>query len=150
MVFKINIGTKTGKTYKFETEAKSVEGKELHQKILGKELGLNQELKNLEDYEFEITGASDRSGFTALESVPGTGLKGVLLSYEKGMKKRSRREGKKKRSSYTPKGLRLRKTVRGRVISSEIVQINLKIIKEGKKPLNEIFVSQIKEEVKKE
>ena len=150
MVFKINIGTKTGKTYKFETEAKSVEGKELHQKILGKELGLNQELKNLEDYEFEITGASDRSGFTALESVPGTGLKGVLLSYEKGMKKRSRREGKKKRSSYTPKGLRLRKTVRGKVISSEIVQINLKIIKEGKKPLNEIFVSQIKEEVKKE
>ena len=78
MVFKINIGTKTGKTYKFETEAKSVEGKELHQKVLGKELGLNQELKNLEDYEFEITGASDRSGFTALESVPGTGLKGVL------------------------------------------------------------------------
>jgi len=150
MVFKINIGTKTGKTYKFETEAKSVEGKELHQKVLGKELGLNQELKNLEDYEFEITGASDRSGFTALESVPGTGLKGVLLSYEKGMKKRSRREGKKKRSSYTPKGLRLRKTVRGKVISSEIVQINLKIIKEGKKPLNEIFVSQIKEEVKKE
>ena len=150
MVFKINIGTKTGKTYKFETEAKSVEGKELHQKVLGKELGLNQELKNLEDYEFEITGASDRSGFTALEFVPGTGLKGVLLSYEKGMKKRSRREGKKKRSSYTPKGLRLRKTVRGKVISSEIVQINLKIIKEGKKPLNEIFVSQIKEEVKKE
>jgi len=150
MVFKINIGTKTGKTYKFETEAKSVEGKELHQKVLGKELGLNQELKNLEDYEFEITGASDRSGFTALESVPGTGLKGVLLSYEKGMKKRSRREGKKKRSSYTPKGLRLRKTVRGKVISSEIVQINLKIIKEGKKPLNEIFVSQIKEEIKKE
>ena len=150
MPFKINIGTKSGKTYKLETEAKGVEGKELHQKILGKDLDLASELKSLEDYEFEITGASDRSGFTALESVPGTGLKGVLLSYEKGMKKRSRREGKKKRSSYTPKGLRLRKTVRGKVISSEIVQINLKIIKEGKKPLNEIFVSQIKEEVKKE
>jgi len=147
MVFKINIGTKNGKTYKLETEAKSIEGKELHEKILGKELDLNSELKNLEDYEFEITGASDKSGFTALESVPGTGLKGVLLSYEKGMKKRSRREGKKKRSSYTPKGLRLRKTVRGRVISPDIVQINLKIIKEGKKPLNEIFVSQ---ETKKE
>ncbi|MDP2672598.1 MAG: S6e family ribosomal protein, partial [Nanoarchaeota archaeon] len=140
MPFKINIGTKTGKTYKFETEAKSIEGKELHQKISGSEL--DPELKALEDYEFEITGASDKAGFTALKSVPGTGLKGVLLSYEKGMKKRSRREGKKKRSSYTPKGLRLRKTVRGKVISPDIVQINLKIIKEGKKPLNEIFVSQ--------
>jgi len=148
MPFKINIGTKNGKTYKLETEAKSIEGKELHQKILGKDLDLNSELKSLEDYEFEITGASDKAGFTALKSVPGTGLKGVLLSYEKGMKKRSRREGKKKRSSYTPKGLRLRKTVRGRVISPDIVQINLKIIKEGKKPLEEIFVSQIKEEKK--
>ena len=151
MPFKINIGTKNGKTYKFETETKSIEGKELHQKILGKDFDLNSELKALEDYEFEIAGASDKAGFTALESVPGTGLKGVLLSYEKGMKKRSRREGKKKRSSYTPKGLRLRKTVRGRVISSEIVQINLKIIKEGKKPLNEIFLEQSKpKEEKKE
>ncbi len=151
MVFKINIGTKSGKTFKLETEAKNLEGKELHQKILGKELDLNSELKGLEDYEFEIAGASDKAGFTALESVQGTGLKGVLLSYEKGMKKRSKREGKKKRSSYTPKGLRLRKTVRGKVISADIVQINLKIIKEGKKPLEEIFPEQNKpKEEKKE
>ncbi|MEK6823975.1 MAG: S6e family ribosomal protein [Nanoarchaeota archaeon] len=152
MPFKINIGTKNGKTYKLETETKSLEGKELHQKISGKELDLNSELKALEDYEFEIAGASDKAGFTALESVPGTGLKGILLSYEKGMKKRSRREGKKKRSSYTPKGLRLRKTVRGKVISPDIVQINLKIIKEGKTSLEEIFPEQNKpkEEVKKE
>ena len=148
MVFKINIGTKSGKTYKLETEAKSIEGKELHQKISGKELDLNPELKNLEDYEFEITGASDKAGFTALKSVPGTGLTRVLLSYEKGMKKRPRREGKRKRSNYTPKGLRLRKTVRGTIISSDIVQINLKIVKEGKKPLEEIFVSAKQEEKK--
>ena len=146
MPFKINIGTKNGKTYKLETEAKGVEGKELHQKILGKDLDLASELKSLEDYEFEITGASDKAGFTALESIPGTGLGRALLSYEKGMKKRPRREGKRKRSDYTPKGLRLRKTVRGRVISPDIVQINLKIIKEGKKPLEEIFVSAKSEE----
>ncbi len=152
MVFKINIGTKTGKTFKLETEAKTLEGKELHQKISGKELDLAPELRGLEDYEFEIAGASDKAGFTALESVQGTGLKGVLLSYEKGMKKRSKREGKKKRSSYTPKGLRLRKTVRGKIISPDIVQINLKIIKEGKKSLEEIFPEQNKpkEEIKKE
>ncbi|MBI2004472.1 hypothetical protein HYS72_03345 [Candidatus Pacearchaeota archaeon] len=151
MVFKINIGTKNGKTYKLETEAKSMEGKELRQKILGKDLDLNSELKSLEDYEFEISGASDKAGFTSLESVPGTGLKGVLLSYEKGMKKRSKREGKKKRSSYTPKGLRLRKTVRGKVISQDTVQINLKILKEGKEHLEKIFPEQNKpkEEIKK-
>lgn len=148
MVFKINIGTKSGKTHKLETESKNLEGKELHQKILGKDINLSSELKDLDDYEFEITGTSDKSGFTSLESVPGTGLKKVLLSYEKGMKKRPKYEGKKKRSNCAPKGLRLRKTVRGKVISQDIVQINLKIIKEGKKPLNEIFVSQIKEEKK--
>lgn len=144
MVFKINIGAKNGKTYKFETESKEPEGKELHQKILGKDLDLSSDLSGLEDYEFEITGTSDKAGFTSLESVPGTGLKRVLLSYEKGMKKRPKREGKKKRSNYTPKGLRLRKTVRGKVISQDIVQINLKIIKEGKKSLEEVFPEQNK------
>jgi len=134
MVFKINIGTKEGKTYKIESNSKNLEGKELHQIIQGKDIS-----PELEGYEFEITGASDKSGFPAIEFVEGTDLKKVLLTYGIGMKKRPRREGKKKRSNYTPKGLRLRKTVRGKVISDNIVQINLKTIKEGKKPLKEIF-----------
>ena len=33
MVFKINIGTKSGKTYKLETEAISLMGKKLQDKI---------------------------------------------------------------------------------------------------------------------
>ncbi len=62
------------------------------------------------------------------------------------MKKRPRREGKKKISNPTPKGLRLRKTVRGKVISPEIVQINLKILKQGAKKLSDIFSEQNKEQ----
>ena len=142
-MFKINISEKTGKTFKLEAEAEGLVGKELHDKINGIDI-----TSDLTGYEFEITGASDKAGFTALESIPGTGLGRALLSYEKGMKKRPRREGKRKRSDYTPKGLRLRKTVRGREISPDIVQINLKIIKEGKKPLEEIFVSAKSEEKK--
>jgi len=134
MVFKINIADKSGKTYKLETEAEFLIDKELHDKFEGKELS-----SDLEGYEFEITGASDKSGFTALESVPGIGLKKVLLGYGKGMKKRPKYEGKKKRADKKPKGLRLRKTVRGKVISSAIIQINLKAIKEGKKSLEEVF-----------
>src|SRR3989344_3645727 len=102
MVFKINIGTKQGKTYKLETNSEEIIGKELNQKILGKEIS-----QDLDGYEFEISGASDSSGFTAIESVQGSGLKRILLSYEKGMKKRPKKEGKKKRSNSTPKGLRL-------------------------------------------
>lgn len=139
MVFKINIGEKSGKTYKLETEAEALIDKEIHDKINGKEIS-----KDLDGYVFEITGASDGSGFPSLEDVPGFGLKGVLLTYGKGMHKKPRREGKKKISNPKPKGLRLRKTVRGKIISSAMVQINLKVVKEGSKKLSEIFAEQNK------
>ena len=123
-MFKINIGTKEGKTYKLESDAQPLIGKSLGETIKGEEIS-----PDLSGYEFEIKGASDKSGFTALESVSGQGLKKVLLSYEKGMKKRPKYEGKKKRSNPKPKGLKLRKTVRGKIISDAIVLINLKVSK---------------------
>jgi len=147
-MFKINIGDSSGKTYKLELETEELFGKELGNTITGKDI-----LPALEGYEFEITGMSDKSGFTAMKEVQGIGLKKVLLEYGKAMHKRPRREGKKKISNPTPKGLRLRKTVRGRVISPEIVQINLKIVKRGTKKLSEVFESQNKpaeKETKKE
>ena len=137
MAFKINISEKNGKTYHLETESEELMEKELHDKINGKDIS-----NDLSGYEFEITGASDSAGFTALEEVEGTGLKKVLLSYGKAMHKRPRREGKKKVSNFKPKGLRMRKTVRGRVISPSIVQINLKILKEGDKKLSDLYPEQ--------
>lgn len=139
MVFKINIAEKSGKTYKLEIEGEELVGKALHDKVSGKEI-----LPDLEGYEFEITGASDKSGFTAFKNVEGIGLKKLLLTYGKGMKKKPRKEGKKKLSKNRPKGLRLRKTVRGRIISPVIVQINLKTLKEGSKKLSEVFPDQNK------
>jgi small subunit ribosomal protein S6e len=141
MVFKINISDKSGKTYKLEIESEFLDGKGLGSKIPGKEI-----LSGLEGYELEITGASDRSGFTAIKDVEGIGLKKVLLSYGKAMKKRPKREGKKKHSKNRPKGLKLRKSVRGKVISPSIVQINMKITKPGSKPLSEVFPDQNKSE----
>ena len=146
MPFKINIAEKTGKTYKLELESEDLVGKELGSRIEGKSL-----LADLENYEFEVSGASDKAGFTAHKDVPGVGLKKVLLTYGKGMKRKPRKEGKKKISNPRPKGLRLRKTVRGRVISPEITQINLKTLKEGRKKLSEVFPDQNKpKEEKKE
>ncbi len=80
----------------------------------------------------------------ALDIVEGVGLKRVLLTFGKGMKKRSRREGKRVRTDYKPDGLRLRRTIRGKVISPSITQINLRILKEGHKKLLEIFPEQNK------
>ncbi len=136
-MFKINIAEKSGKTYHLESEGKDIIDKSLHDKIEGTDVS-----NELAGYEFEITGASDSSGFTSMENVEGTGLKKLLLTYGKGMHKRSRREGKKPVSNFKPKGLRMRKTVRGKVISPAIVQINLKILKEGNKKLSEIFPEQ--------
>jgi len=143
MAFKINIGTKEGKTYHLESEAESLIGKQLHDKVEGKDVS-----PDLGGYEFEITGASDKAGFTSMKNVEGIGLKKVLLTYGKGMKKKPRKEGKKKRSKNRPKGLRLRKTVRGKIISNNIVQINLKIAKEGVKKLSEIFAEQCQPKTK--
>lgn len=141
-MFKVNIGTKEGKTYKLEAEAPKLVEKSLHDKIKGIEIS-----PDLENYEFEIMGASDVAGFTAMENVEGIGLKKVMLKYGKGLHKKPK--GIKKKGSK-PKGLRLRKTVRGRTISSAIVQINLKTLKEGTKRLSEIFPEQNKPKEKTE
>ena len=141
MPFKINIAEKKGKTYHLESGSEELLGKELKSKIDGKDI-----LPDLEGYEFEITGASDKSGFTAMANAEGIGLTKLLLSYGKAMKKRPRKEGKRRLSKNKPKGLRLRKTVRGKIISPAISQINLKILKEGSKKLSEIFPEQNKKE----
>tara|TARA_Y100000034_G_scaffold46233_1_gene56858 strand:- start:10511 stop:10957 length:447 start_codon:yes stop_codon:yes gene_type:complete len=143
MPFKINISDKTGKTYHLESESEELVGKELHNKINGKDIS-----SDLNDYEFEITGASDNSGFTLMKDVEGIGLKKVLLNYGKGMHKKPKGD---KKENKKPKGLRLRKTVRGKIISQAVSQINLKVLKEGSKKLIEIFPDQNKpKEVKSE
>ncbi len=144
MPFKINISEKSGKTYKVEAEAGNLIGKSLKEKVSGEEIS-----GDLAGYEFEITGASDKAGFSSLENAEGTNLRRVLLTYGTGMKKRSRKEGKKKRSNMRPRGLRLRKTIRGKVISEEMMQINLKVLKEGNKKLSEIFPEQNQPKEKK-
>jgi len=138
MVFKINISDKSGKTYKFELESEELIGKSVGDKLDGKEL-----LPGLEGYELELTGTSDKAGFPSLPNVEGSGLKRVLLSYEKGMKTKPKGERKKKYDK-TPKGLRLRKTVRGKILSADTIQINLKVVKEGKEKLSEVFSDQNK------
>ena len=64
------------------------------------------------------------------------------------MKTRPKKEGKKKRTNTTPKGLKLRKTVRGIILSEDTRQVNLVIAKEGKKKIKDIF--EVKEAPAKE
>lgn len=127
MGFKLDIGYK-GRTYHLEVDAEGLLGKKLGDKVSGSDIK-----PELEGAEFEITGASDNAGFPASADVDGTGLNRALLTEGFAMKHKHKQ---KKTSNPKPvKGLRLRRTLRGSTISDDISQINLKLIKEGSKPL---------------
>ncbi len=137
MAFKLNMSEKSGKTYKLETESEALLEKSIGDKIEGKEIS-----SDLAGYEFEITGASDNAGFPAFKEVEGIGLGKLLLTYGKGMHKKPR--GVKKKGGKKPEGMRLRKTIRGKIISPAIIQINMKVLKNGSKKLEEVFPEQNK------
>ena len=139
MVFKINI-SHNGKTFKVETENEGIVGYSINDKIAGKELS-----PKLEGYELLITGTSDKSGFMGRAEIDGPNLHKVLLGYGKGMHKKPKGETKINRK---PKGLRLRKTVRGKEISLFTVQINTKVLKEGKEKFDSLFEKPAEENKK--
>lgn len=142
MPFKINVAHK-GKTAKFEIDSEEIVGKKIGDKINGKTIS-----PDLEDYELEITGTSDKAGFPGLPEEKGRGLRRVLLTYGRGLHKRPK--GIKKQGDQ-PKGLRYRKTVRGNEISEDTIQINIKVLKEGKKKFSDLIKKEeSKEEASKE
>lgn len=130
MAIKANIGIpKLKKTKQFELsddQSKALFGKKIGEKIKG-------ELIDMQGYEFEVTGGSDKSGFPMRKDVALAGKKKVLITKSLG-------------NRNTRKGMRLRKTVAGNTIFEGTVQVNLKVLKEGKTPL----IEEVKEEPKGE
>ncbi len=80
----------------------------------------------LKGYKIKITGGSDKDGFPMRRDISGTGKKRVLIT---------------KGPGFNPKrkGIRKRKTVRGNTISDAIIQINARVVEQGKKPLEELI-----------
>jgi ribosomal protein S6E (S10) len=134
MPFKLNISQK-GKAWKLELDSEILVGKKITDKIPGKEIS-----PELDGYELELTGATDFAGFPHSPNLEGPDKRRVLLTKGFGMHKKPKKEGKKKTS--TPKGLRLRKSIRGSQISDKTIQINFNVLKEGSKKLAEIFPEQ--------
>ncbi|MFH0831455.1 MAG: S6e family ribosomal protein [archaeon] len=111
-----------GKTFHLEADEKIFVGMKIGDVVQGKDIS-----KDLPDYEFILTGASDNAGFPVVSSLEAVGRKRMLLKYGIGMKQRK------------PHGLRLKKTVHGNTISTDIMQINLKVKKHGSRALSEIY-----------
>lgn len=133
MVFKINLSDK-GKCLKLETDSESLIRTKIGDRINGESFS-----PELAGYEIEITGTSDISGFPGIKGQPGHVLRKVLLvKGDKGMR------------TVEADGLRLKKSVRGEEISEKTVQINMKVIKEGKKKFAEILPKKEEAGEKKE
>ena len=132
MAFKFEIGFKN-RTAHLEAEGEAFIGKKIGEKADGSDIN-----PDFAGYELEITGASDKAGFPSKKDVEGTGLKRVLLKKGFSLHKLKLKKKTANRKKIE-RGLRKRRTVRGNTISSDISQINLKVLKEGGKKFDEIF-----------
>lgn len=121
MAFKFNVSHK-GRTFKAESDNEAFIRMKIGDKVNG-----NLVSGELDGYELEITGTSDVAGFPGIKGQVGPQLRGMLLiGKEKGMKNQKH------------DGLRLKKSVRGEEISEKTMQINMKVLKEGKKKFDEV------------
>jgi len=122
MAFKINVSDK-GKTLKLESDNEALIRMKIGEKINGNIIS-----GDLDGYSLEITGTSDIAGFPGVKGEIGQQLRGLLLTKDDlGMR------------TTKPKGLRLRKSVRGEEISEKTSQINMKVLKEGSKKFQEML-----------
>ena len=96
--------------------------------LIGKKIGdeIDGIFVSLPGYKLQITGGTDKDGFVIRKDVPGMGRKRILTARRAGFKTKD-------------KGVRKRIKVWGNTISPNISQINMKVIKKGTKPIEELL-----------
>lgn len=120
---------KTGKAYQVELKdagANRLLGHHIGDKIDGGVLGLP-------GYSVVVTGGSDREGFPMRADLPGSKRRRLLVASGTGY--HATAEGKKRR-----------KSIHGRDISADVGQVNVKIVEQGSKPVEDLLGAPSKEE----
>ncbi len=121
----------SGKSYNIPVSghhANSLIGKKINDEVDGI-------FVSLPGYKLKITGGTDKDGFPMRQDIPGSTRRRLLLSKGLGFKPKTR-------------GKRKKKSVRGNTINQEIVQVNMKVLKPGAKPIDEIIKGEGKTEAK--
>jgi len=121
----------SGKSYNIPVSghhANSLIGKKINDEVDGI-------FVSLPGYKLKITGGTDKDGFPMRQDIPGSTRRRLLLSRGLGFKPQTR-------------GKRKKKSVRGNTINQEIVQVNMKVMKPGAKPIEEIIKGDAKTELK--
>lgn len=102
------------------TSANALIGKNIGETLEGGPLGFP-------GYSFHLTGGTDKDGFPMRPDLPG-GRKWRILVKKGGVGFRPKQ-----------KGLRKKRTFRGRMISEDIYQVNLKVVSKGETTLEELI-----------
>ncbi len=107
--------------------------------LVGRKLGevIDGTAVKMRGHKLKITGGSDKDGFPMRPNIHGGVRIGAILSEGVGF-------------HPSQKGERQRKTLRGNVVTEEIVQINMKIVEKPKKPEKTEQKRKKKESVTKE
>ena len=139
MAFKVVVSNKAD-TYQLEVD----EAKALNGLVIGDEF--DGGIVGLDGYTLQITGGSDKNGFTMKKDVPGTRRIKSLLTGGTGYHPKKVKKVKGVNKKITVDGVKRRKTVRGNTIADDIVLINSVVVKEGAKPIAEILGAGEEEE----
>jgi small subunit ribosomal protein S6e len=98
--------------------------------LLGKKVGdeIDGIFVGLPGYRLKITGGTDKDGFAMRPDVPGPARRKVLVARSLG---------------YHPdrEGVRSRRTLRGNAVSPDVVQINMKVVGSGPRPISELVAA---------
>ncbi|MHA2030903.1 MAG: S6e family ribosomal protein [Candidatus Kariarchaeaceae archaeon] len=118
----VNIGQKDGSTVRMTIEGD--DRSPLYGLSIGNEFSGDLLDDKFKDYMFKITGGSDSDGVPMRGDIEGPARIRPLLSHGIGYKAKRR-------------GVRKRKLIRGAEVFDDIAQLNVKVVKKGKKPLTD-------------
>jgi small subunit ribosomal protein S6e len=107
--------------------------------LIGRRIGevIDGAIVGMPNHKVQIMGGSDKDGFPMRPSVHGGVRRRIVLAEGVGF-------------SPTNEGMRRRKTIRGNVVTDEIVQLNMKITERPKQPKESKKTKEKKEEKKQE
>ncbi|HDQ15860.1 MAG TPA: 30S ribosomal protein S6e [Bacteroidetes bacterium] len=105
--------------------------------LIGKKIGdeVDGIFISLPGYKLQITGGTDKDGFSMRSDLPGMVRRKLLVS--DGMCFNAKE-----------KGLRRKKSVRGNTVGQDIVQINMKVVKHGSRSIDQLVKPKQKTEEK--
>lgn len=107
--------------------------------LIGKKIGdeVDGIFISLPGYKLQITGGTDKDGFSMRSDLPGMGRRRLLVSKSTGFNAKEN-------------GLRRKKSIRGNTVGQDLVQINMKVTKHGSRAIDQLIKSEGKTEEKSE